>query len=194
MRSKKSFMVEFSGTPEAGKSTAIKNASIILENSGYKTMILKESAESLPEEIPKGTFEANLWMHFITQAGILKAEHTNADIVLIDRGIIDSKFYGWKYLKEQKCSLKQYNEFLECCLKRINPDLFLAFSVSPNTAMLRRGGEGRLINRQYLEKYNQLFMIFFEDINVKKKLIKTDDLEIWQMSNLVANIILNAIL
>lgn len=46
---KQPFMVEFSGTPEAGKSTAILSVSNMLKTIGYKTMILKESAESLPD-------------------------------------------------------------------------------------------------------------------------------------------------
>ena len=104
MRQLKPFMVEFSGTPEAGKSTAIALLVKMLEDKGYRTMILKESAEVLPNELEKGTFEGNLWMHLITQAGILKAEHADVDIVLIDRGIVDSKFYAWKYFKEKKCS------------------------------------------------------------------------------------------
>ena len=54
-------------------------------------------------------------MHFITQAGILKAQHSLVDIVLIDRGIIDSKFYAWKFLKEEKCSVEQFNEFQRTC-------------------------------------------------------------------------------
>lgn len=93
-KSERPFMVEFSGTPEAGKTTSILTVSKMLENAGYTTEILRESAESLPDEIPKGTFHANMWMHFITQAGILKATYSKADVVLIDRGIIDSQFYG----------------------------------------------------------------------------------------------------
>ena len=62
----KPFMVEFSGTPEAGKTTTIKKLADMLRNRNYKVMTLKESAESLPAEIPKGTFDANMWMHLIT--------------------------------------------------------------------------------------------------------------------------------
>lgn len=50
---KQPFMVEFSGTPEAGKSTAILSVSNMLKTIGYKTMILKESAESLPDEFKR---------------------------------------------------------------------------------------------------------------------------------------------
>ena len=41
MRQLKPFMVEFSGTPEAGKSTAIALLVKMLEDKGYRTMIKK---------------------------------------------------------------------------------------------------------------------------------------------------------
>lgn len=65
-KSRKPFMVEFSGTPEAGKTTAIRVVANMLEEVGCTTLILNESAEKLPKEIPKGIFDANLWMHYIT--------------------------------------------------------------------------------------------------------------------------------
>lgn len=147
MRQLKPFMVEFSGTPEAGKTTAIMLVAKMLENKGYKTMILEESAESLPREFTKGTFEANLWLHLITQAGILKAQYSDTDIVLIDRGIIDSKFYAWKFIEEGKCSAEQFSEFQKTCLSKITPDLLISVFVLPETAIQRRGGEGRLVTK-----------------------------------------------
>lgn len=52
-KSRKPFMVEFSGTPEAGKTTAIRVVANMLEEVGCTTLILNESAEKLPKEIPK---------------------------------------------------------------------------------------------------------------------------------------------
>ena len=84
---RKPFMVEFTGTPEAGKTTVITNVSNQLTALGYRVFVLKESAEKLPRQIPKGTWDANLWMHYQTMSGLLKAKYINADIVLIDRGL-----------------------------------------------------------------------------------------------------------
>ena len=47
---RKPFMVEFTGTPEAGKTTSIRNVANKLLNEGYTVAILEESAERLPEE------------------------------------------------------------------------------------------------------------------------------------------------
>ena len=66
----------------------------------------------------KGIFDANLWMHYITQAGILRATYTNVDIVLIDRGIIDSQFYAWKFYKEKNGINRRVSRLSETMLKR----------------------------------------------------------------------------
>ena len=105
------FMVEFTGTPEAGKTTAIKNVANNLRNMGYDVIVLEESAEKLPKEIPKGSWYANLWMHYQTQAGLLKAQFFQSDIVLIDRGLIDSNFYGKKFLWENICTEEEYEKY-----------------------------------------------------------------------------------
>ncbi len=57
-------------------------------------------------------------MHFITQAGILKAQHSLVDIVLIDRGIIDSKFYAWKFLKKKNVQLNNLTNSKNLLKKR----------------------------------------------------------------------------
>lgn len=188
-KSERPFMVEFSGTPEAGKTTSILTVSKMHENAGYTTEILRESAESLPDEISKGTFHANMWMHFITQAGILKATYSKADVVLIDRGIIDSQFYAWKYFNEGSCTKSEFDKFLTLKLDDIEPNLFLGIVVLPDTALERRGGAGRLVNEEYVKRYNDFFLTYFTELDITKELISTDELDKSQMSEIIFNTI-----
>ena len=188
--SRKPFMVEFSGTPEAGKTSTISAVADILRSANYKVITLRESVESLPCEIAKGAFHANMWMHFITQAGILKAVHSNADIALIDRGVVDSEFYGQKFLTEGGCSKEDYEEFEKMFLKCLKPDLFITLMVTPEESIKRRGGEGRLVNKEYVRKYNEAYLKFFAKINYPKEIISTDRKELHEVSNEVSNIIL----
>lgn len=194
MSKSKPFMVEFSGTPEAGKTTTIGTVANMLRGKNYNVMVLRESAESLPNEIEKGTFDANMWMHFVTQAGILKAIHSQADIVLIDRGLIDSMFYGWKFLKEKKCKVNNYNEFRNTFVKKLEPDLFIALMVEPEVAIKRRGGEGRLVNKEYIETYNEDFIEFIKHIKFDKECIKTDDMDIYEMNQKIYSVVLKYLL
>ena len=189
--SRKPFMVEFSGTPEAGKTTTINTVANIMRNANYRVIVLRESAESLPDEIAKGTFQANMWMHFITQAGLLKAVHADADIALIDRGIVDSEFYGQKFLLEGGCSKDEYEEFERTFLQCLKPDLFITLMVTPEEAIKRRGGEGRLVNREYVRKYNEAYLKYFRTVQYPKDLINTEMKEPCEVSKQVSDIILN---
>lgn len=189
--SRKPFMVEFSGTPEAGKTTTINTVANIMRNANYRVIVLRQSAESLPDEIAKGTFQANMWMHFITQAGLLKAVHADADIALIDRGIVDSEFYGQKFLLEGGCSKEEYEEFERTFLQCLKPDLFITLMVTPEEAIKRRGGEGRLVNREYVRKYNEAYLEYFRTVQYPKELINTEMKEPCEVSKQVSDIILN---
>lgn len=189
--SRKPFMVEFSGTPEAGKTTTINTVANIMRNANYRVIVLRESAESLLDEIAKGTFQANMWMHFITQAGLLKAVHADADIALIDRGIVDSEFYGQKFLLEGGCSKDEYEEFERTFLQCLKPDLFITLMVTPEEAIKRRGGEGRLVNREYVRKYNEAYLKYFRKVQYPKELINTEMKEPSEVSKQVSDIILN---
>ena len=182
---RKSFMVEFTGTPEAGKTTTIKNVTNKLINEGYKVTVLQESAENLPNEIPKGTWDANMWMHYNTQAALIRAKYLDVDIVIIDRGLIDSNFYGMKFLWENVCNKQQYDNFRNKFIDELFPDFLIALTVSPEIAIKRRGGAGRLVNEEYIRKYNQVFMKYFETITTPKTLIDTSDFTIYDINQLI---------
>lgn len=182
-------MVEFTGTPEAGKTTAIKNIANKLTTYGNRVSILKESAESLPPEIPKGTWNANLWMHYQTISGILRASYYETDIILIDRGLIDSSFYGKKFLWEGLCTREQYKKFKNQFIDNLFPDFLIALTVSPEIAIERRGGEGHLVNAEYISNYNNLFIRYYDEIDCKKILINTGKLNVYEMNNLIFEVI-----
>lgn len=182
-------MVEFTGTPEAGKTTAVRNVANKLLNMGYQVAILQESAENLPQEIPKGSWDANLWMHYQTQAGLLKAKYFQTDIVLIDRGLIDSNFYGKKFYWEKVCTKEEYEKFRNQFIDELFPDFLIALTVSPEISVQRRGGEGHLVNQEYIRKYNELFVRYFNEVDCSKVLIDTEKLDVYEMNNKIFEII-----
>ena len=187
---RKPFMVEFTGTPEAGKTTSIANIANNLRSIGYSVSVLKESAEKLPEEIPKGTWYANLWMHYQTQAGLVKAKFYQTDIVLIDRGLVDSNFYGKKFLWEGICTNQEYQKFRQQFMDELFPDFLLALMVPPETAIKRRGGEGHLVNEEYLKKYNEMFLRYYEEIKCPKCLVDTSEFDVYEMNQEILSVIL----
>lgn len=69
-------------------------------------------------------------------------------------------------------------------------DLFVALIVSPSVSIKRRGGEGRLVNQQYIENYNKMFLEYFNSVKAKKELIRTDDMDVYEMNKSIYSTIL----
>lgn len=187
---RKPFMVEFTGTPEAGKTTTIKNVANKLIANGHTVCVLQESAEKLPTEIPKGIWNANLWMHYQTIAEILRASYIQTDIILIDRGLLDSNFYGKKFLWEGIATEEQYEKFRMQFIEELFPDFLIALTVSPETAIKRRGGTGHLVNEDYISKYNDLFIRYYNELTCKKTIINTEKLDVYEMNDWIFQIVL----
>ena len=110
-------------------------------------------------------------------------------LFLLDRGIIDSQFYAWKYFNEGSCTKSEFDKFLTLKLDDIEPNLFLGIVVLPDTALERRGGAGRLVNEEYVKRYNDFFLTYFTELDITKELISTDELDKSQMSEIIFNTI-----
>ena len=83
MTRRKPVLVEFTGTPEAGKTTTISSVYKQLIAMGYNVRIYPESAEITPSYIPKGSNDFKLWIDADTFKHIIEAKYlTNYDIVI----------------------------------------------------------------------------------------------------------------
>lgn len=171
-------MVEFTGTPEAGKTTVINKLKPILEAQGLKVIVVQEGAELLPSVIPKGSWDANVWMLHITCAKIIQTKYMECDVVLIDRGAIDFQFFGFKFFKKQECSIEDYIAYMGLFTPNLNPDFLITLTVNPETSLSRRGGPGRLVNMKFLKEYNNLLYPFYKTITIPKTLIDTSSMSI----------------
>lgn len=174
----KTLTVEFTGTPESGKTTCIKNTIQHFEKLGYKVDFIQESAEIVPSEIPKGCFDGHLWMRLHSLENILTKKHSECDILLVDRGIIDGIFYTYLFLSRNPENEKECSALIQF-LNQLNfllPDFLLVFTSDPEVSINRRGGEGRLVTLEYIKKYNQLLSSFLPQIRVPYKLVDSSNL------------------
>lgn len=103
------YLVEVLGTPEAGKTTAINGVISSLSGKGYKVQYIREAAEIVPEQLKKESGEAHIWMSLNVAQNIMNAKFSNADIVLIDRGILDILFWNDFHYKQGKMTKEQLN-------------------------------------------------------------------------------------
>ena len=83
-------LIEFTGTPDAGKTTVISKIKEVLEERNNKVILLGEAnGLELPPQNLRDSLAYNEWVGENACKGILKALEENPDIILVDRGIID---------------------------------------------------------------------------------------------------------
>lgn len=156
MRPNKPLIVEFLGTPEAGKSTTICETKKRFEKI-CKTLYVQEAAEQRPECIPKGGLDGHWWIRLKGVNDIIEASYSNNDLVLLDRGIIDSLFWNELFLDKSKLNTEEKriaDAFFELVGKL--PDVCFVFKVSPEECIRRRGGEGSIVTYDFVRRYNEL--------------------------------------
>ncbi|MBO5004696.1 MAG: AAA family ATPase [Clostridia bacterium] len=162
------FMIEFLGTPEAGKTTTIHRLEeVMLEK--YRTSIIKESAEIVPAGFRKCSIEAHFWMRLTTAKTILEKQFSNdSELLFIDRGLIDTLFWDYYYGSTGKLTpeeVKHTNNFFQSIGIKF-PDIVVFLSTTPEEAIRRRGGEGRLVTLDFLKNFNGLLDCFMNTISV----------------------------
>lgn len=175
---KRPYVVELSGTPESGKTTVIKSLIKEYEAQGLNVIYIRESAEIVPKHLPKGSFIANQWMRLTSLPSIIDASYNEEnDLIFIDRGVWDSIFFEYIFLLEDKCSLGQFKSFRSFLQDDLFlPNLLIALVASPDEVIKRRGGEGRIVKRDWIEFYNKNFINFYNRINSPKTLIDTTNI------------------
>lgn len=161
-------MIEFLGTPEAGKTTTIHRLEEKLSET-FNVSIIQESAEIVPASFPKGCIEAHFWMRLNTAKTVLEKQFSNdSDILLIDRGLIDTLFWDYYFGKTKQLTPEEVihtNNFFKSIGIHF-PDLVVFLSTTPEEAILRRGGEGRIVTLDFLKHYNSLLNHFINTISV----------------------------
>ena len=75
-----------------------------------------------------------------------------------------ASFYGKKFLWEGIATKEQYEKFKSQFIEELFPDFLIALTVSPLTAIKRRGGAGHLVNENYINRYNDLFIDTIKEI------------------------------
>lgn len=191
MIGRRPFIVEFTGTPEAGKTTVINILYKQLLQMGYKVKVYPESAENTPKCFSKGSLEAKMWMNFDTAKHILEAPFlSDYDIVIFDRGALDRVFWLYLdsiYLPEIVSKSAPWGNVF----KNYPPDLLIAFYVSENESIKRRGEEGRLVTKEFVSKYNRLFKTFINSLGINKVVVCTDNKTVEEVVQTAKNYILD---
>lgn len=181
MTERKPFIVEFTGTPEAGKTTLINILHEQLIKMGYKVKKYPESAEICPNFFPKSCNESKLWVDFDTSKHILEAPFLyDYDIVIFDRGAVDRLF--WMDLDAiYSPEVIKILEPFKVILNEYMPDFLVNLYISAEESIRRRGGEGRIVTKDFVDNYNSILENFITSIKIDKVFIDTENKSIEEL-------------
>ena len=174
-------IIEIAGTPDSGKTTALRNVSEELRKRGISTEVIIETrGKNLFPHEQRGTLEYNIKVGTITCRNIIeRVKDSMADIILIDKGYVDYLFWIDYYLFNKKCSVEEaenarkLQQFQD---ERLIPDLFIGMTVEPEVAIARCEDkpETRTVK---LKEHNEVFYRFFDSYTLTEKyLIDTTEL------------------
>lgn len=127
------FVIEFLGTARTGKTTMKNMIYDFFKKAGFKVKIINEFVESdnykkefLPRIKDLSIFEANIKIaeEFIRQ---LETEiHSNWDIILIDRWLIDSIIWIDRRTRKKGMTNREYKKYIDYCFPAIKRMLDMA--------------------------------------------------------------------
>jgi predicted NUDIX family phosphoesterase len=164
-------VIEFCGTPKAGKTTTINALNIFLKRNDFKTVVISEMAAICPIT-NKTNFFFNAWTLFNSMAETLKQltlGENKTDIIIIDRSIFDALcWFKWLSTNPEKNPYiddRQYEIFVTFLVGTDmwtkNLDLVYIFQTEPETALKREFAElitaktGSIMNTKVLKGFNE---------------------------------------
>lgn len=139
----RAFVIEFAGTPKAGKSTTVEAIRHFFSRNGFRVYILEERAAVCP--IPmKGHLFFNTWCAASMLAELLANVETETDIIIVDRGLFDSLV--WLRLQEKRGEVtddeaRTIESFLLLDRWRTLIDLAVVMRVSADEAASREASQ-----------------------------------------------------
>ncbi|MBI2844007.1 MAG: NUDIX domain-containing protein [Armatimonadetes bacterium] len=158
---KRPLVIEFAGTPKSGKTTLCNFLIKWLQRMGFQVKKLRERAEDNPLLERKTALEFNLWNLGTYMAGLLELANSDADVVVMDRGLFDCTIWTQWHVSRgsvDKDDLRKVREFVELPLWRQLIDIVFVVRCStevslqrePDFQLLQATGEARIMNEEVL--------------------------------------------
>ena len=168
---KRPIVIEFSGLPNSGKTTLLHNVAKICECNNVNAIIMQEPAELLPQVIPKGMIEQNLWITLETlQKSLELTFMSGVDYILLDRGFYNQLFWATMYEDKDPEYTKFILDFMKKFAKmyHVKPDYLYVVDVDVDEAIKRRMAKGEPVTfskKDFLVKYKDKFEDFTKSID-----------------------------
>lgn len=178
-------LIEFSGTPDAGKTTLINSLYEKMQSLGINVIRLGEAnGAELPPQNLRGSLGYNEWVGKSACDGIIEAFSQKPDLILADRGFVDFRFWNYFYQSIGKATAQEVKDLQskpEFQNKLLVPDLFVAVTVSLEEAFRRHPALSR--KQDWVQEHNNLFEKFYDSYNGNKTKIDTSNLSKEELLN-----------
>ncbi|QDB99783.1 NUDIX hydrolase [Mesorhizobium sp. 8] len=167
VRPRRPIVIEFSGSPKSGKTSALNSLDIFLRRNGFRTRVLTERASVCP--IPN-KFDPvfNVWTGCAALNQLMDTIANNAlrvDVIIMDRGFFDALcWFEWQRNSGllRKDDYERFTNFFLAPRFRMVIDLVLAFDSSPATSIEREyrnlltRKEGSVMRKEVLTSYREI--------------------------------------
>lgn len=163
-RKRRPIIIEFSGSPKAGKTSCINSLRQFLKRNGFEVEVIQERASICPVS-DKQSPMFNVWTSCMSLAGlvgIVEDKKSTCDFIILDRGIFDALcWFEWltAYKKmepefqKKLCDFFLQKEFVGLI------DIVFSFTVEPEKSIEREFANlltdqmGSIMNRKVLGEY-----------------------------------------
>ncbi|MBP5591540.1 hypothetical protein J6Y50_06795 [bacterium] len=165
-RQKRPIIIEFSGSPKAGKTSCINSLELFLRRNDFKVQIIQERASVCPVT-DKQSPMFNYWTALMSLSGLigtLENKKNDIDFLILDRGVFDSLcWFEWlvntEKMEENDRDATEKFLLLDKFVKSI--DIVFAFTVTPEKSIEREYAhlltdkKGSIMNKKVLSQYSE---------------------------------------
>lgn len=173
------FFIEIAGSPNSGKTSAIKVLEKLLKRSNISHYVIYESAD-ICDIKSKLSENFNIWTACDTICKILATLDKDYDIIICERGVFDALCWCKFHLARNRISDKDFKTFTDFYSSSKFTDkvsLLMIFKCTENTSIEREAPlhistmEGTIINKPVLSQINhsisetkKLFIHHFKNV------------------------------
>ncbi|MFV8750996.1 hypothetical protein ACNOYE_10665 [Nannocystaceae bacterium ST9] len=163
-QARRPYIVELAGTPKAGKTTTLHVLNRFLKDCGYQVHEMRERASDCPIAM-KGHFFFNTWTTTTMLASMIESLESEADVLLLDRGIFDAIVWLEYQSLDHQVSREEREVFRNFVLLerwRQLTDLTFVLTVQPEIALVRENKDlliprtGSIMSPASLSRYNDV--------------------------------------
>lgn len=189
-RQKRPIVIEFCGSPKAGKTSCINSLELFLKRNGFTVKTIQERASVCPVSDKKSPM-FNIWtacMSLSGMLGTLEDKSNKIDVLILDRGIFDSLCWFRWLVQKGKMERNQQKKLEDFLLmdELVKPiDIVFAFVADPQVSIDREytalltDKMGTIMNPTVLDEYRvaleetirdkEQYFHFIEKIDTSKK-------------------------